>query len=139
MGATRAWAGSPMAALLRGVGMLGRLDLEGIPREIRDGLRELQDVYSRELDLDRSDGDAVHEPSVGKAAPGLEDASRGFEDGMRNTSIERHGRVSDNLSVLQIKENGAEGNEDFADGPRFWKWGPGATSQDAVRFYRRVL
>jgi hypothetical protein len=35
--------------------MLRKLNLHGIPRDIRDTLRQLQDAYSEELDLDGSD------------------------------------------------------------------------------------
>ncbi|KAH8650281.1 hypothetical protein BGZ60DRAFT_194917 [Tricladium varicosporioides] len=54
-GATKSWTGSPMASLQRAVLMLRKLNLHGIPREIRDALRQLQDAYSEELDLDGSD------------------------------------------------------------------------------------
>jgi len=40
-GATKPWAGSPMAALQRAVIMMRRLNLRGIPRDIRKGLRDL--------------------------------------------------------------------------------------------------
>jgi hypothetical protein len=157
-GGTKAWTGSPMAALQRAVLMMDRLNILGIPAEIRDGLRELQDIYSREVDLEGSDGsdtrdardveDAeilLHEPSTGKEAPNrsreteLEDASRGFNDGRMNILIERRGHDSDNVDALQTKENGAERTPEVTDGSRSWKWGPGATSQDAVTFFRRVL
>jgi hypothetical protein len=54
-GATKSWTGSPMASLQRAVLMLRKLNLHGIPREIRNALRQLQDAYSEELDLDSSD------------------------------------------------------------------------------------
>jgi hypothetical protein len=44
-----------MASLQRAILMLRKLNLHGIPREIRDDLRQLQDAYSEELDLDGSD------------------------------------------------------------------------------------
>ena len=44
-----------MASLQRAVLMLRKLNLYGIPREIRDDLRQLQDAYSEALDLDGSD------------------------------------------------------------------------------------
>ncbi|KAG9245161.1 hypothetical protein BJ878DRAFT_479496 [Calycina marina] len=54
-GATKSWTGSPMASLRRAVLMLRRLNLHGIPWETRNALRQLQDAYSEELDLDSSD------------------------------------------------------------------------------------
>ncbi|PQE16465.1 dienelactone hydrolase family protein [Rutstroemia sp. NJR-2017a WRK4] len=54
-GATKPWTGSPMASLQRAVLMLRKLNLHGIPRNIRDALRQLQDAYSEELNLNGSD------------------------------------------------------------------------------------
>jgi len=44
-----------MASLQGAVLILRKPNLHGIPREIRDDLRQLQDAYSEELDLDGSD------------------------------------------------------------------------------------
>ncbi len=44
-----------MASLQRAVLMLQKLNLHGIPGEIRDALRQLQDAYSEDLNLDGSD------------------------------------------------------------------------------------
>jgi hypothetical protein len=44
-----------MASLQRAVLMLRMLNLRGIPWEVRDALRQLQDAYSEELDIDGSD------------------------------------------------------------------------------------
>jgi hypothetical protein len=95
-----------MASLQRAVLILRKLNLSGIPREIRDALRELQDVYSKGLDLSGGDSSDIsnksdiedtkgllHEPLRGKEAPhrlekgnGLEtelgDVARGLKDGM---------------------------------------------------------
>lgn len=54
-GAIKSWTGSPMASLQRAVVMLRQLDLRGIPRHIRDGLRQLQDAYSEDINIDGSD------------------------------------------------------------------------------------
>lgn len=168
-GGTKSWTGSPMASLQRAVLMLRKLDLSGIPREIRDALRELQDAYSEELDLgggdssDRSDEsdiedaeEVIHGPLKGKEAPhkpqkgsGLEteigDAVRGLKDGVGNTLStgggrgKRGGYASIKVGVSEKEENGAERSHSCTDGSRLWKWGPGETSKDATTFFRRVV
>jgi len=98
-----------MASLQCAMLMLRKLYLSGIPCKIQDALRELQDVYSEELDFgggdssdisDESDiGDAegvLHEALRSKEAPHrlqrgnsleteLGDAVRGLKDGKGNT------------------------------------------------------
>ncbi|KAG9236374.1 hypothetical protein BJ875DRAFT_233074 [Amylocarpus encephaloides] len=76
-GATKSWTGSPMAPLHRAVLILQKLNLHGIPREIRDALRQLQDVYSEELDLD--DLDTISQGSTETGEPKEID----FEEGRR--------------------------------------------------------
>jgi hypothetical protein len=44
-----------MASLQRAILILWKLNLRGIPQDIRDTLRQWQDVYSEELDLDGLD------------------------------------------------------------------------------------
>jgi hypothetical protein len=168
-GGTKSWTGSPMASLQRAVLMLRKLNLSGIPHEIRDALRELQDAYSEELDLGGGDsshisdeGDiedaegVLHEPLRGKEAPHklqkgnsleteLGDAVRGLKDGVGNTPStegargKRGGYASIKVGASQKEGNGAERNHSCTDGSRFWKWGPGATSKDATTFFRRVV
>lgn len=44
-----------MASLQRAVLMLQKLNLHGIPWDIRNALRQLQDAYSEDLDFSGSD------------------------------------------------------------------------------------
>jgi hypothetical protein len=59
-GASKPWAGSPMAALQRAVIIMQKLNLCGIPRDIIN-LRALQDIYSKLIDIagvsDSDDGE----------------------------------------------------------------------------------
>ncbi|KAH8598468.1 hypothetical protein B0O99DRAFT_43184 [Bisporella sp. PMI_857] len=64
-----------MASLQHAILMLRKPNLHGIPREIRDDLRQLQDAYSEELDIDGSETS-----SQGSIKPdNLEDTD--FEEG----------------------------------------------------------
>jgi hypothetical protein len=84
-GATKSWTGSPMASLHRAILMLRRLNLHGIPRDIRDALRQLQDAYSEELDLDGSDTSSQENVGAGEEE---EDVSEERET-ERQTDAER--------------------------------------------------
>jgi len=133
-GGIKSWTSSPMASLQRTVLTLRKLNLSGIPRGIRDALRELQDVCSEALDVgggnssdisDESDiedtEEVLHEPLKGNEAPqrlekrndletGLEDAVRGLKEGIGNTlstrgaTEERRGYTSDKVGILQKKK-----------------------------------
>lgn len=76
-GATKSWTGSPMASLQRAVLMLRKLNLHGIPRDIRDTLRQLQDAYSEELDLDGSDTSSQGSIEPGEAEENDVEEGRG--------------------------------------------------------------
>ncbi|KAG4430484.1 hypothetical protein IFR05_014027 [Cadophora sp. M221] len=74
--------------------MLRKLNLHGIPREIRDALRQLQDAYSEDLDID-----------------GLETSSQG--------SIE-----PDSLGDTDFEEGGVEKHDDQRREPKSQQGGP---------------
>ncbi|PVH73131.1 hypothetical protein DL98DRAFT_576444 [Cadophora sp. DSE1049] len=222
-GATKPWTGSPMAALQRAVVMFRRLNLSGIPPEIRDALRQLQDAYSEDLDLgpwdtgtgnrqlgqldvegagvDREDTakelGTISRRSRGNQTSASRDRDREADDGGDET---REGdREQDDVGGRDPLEQGGDDEQDepeqdnedwdgegqrgewqddnkdrLVGGPsphvqqthgprgaivsrpdgagagdyylsetgkasRFWRWGPGATSEDAAKFFRRVL
>lgn len=180
-GATKSWTGSPMASLQRAVPMLRKLNLHGIPREIRDALRQLQDVYSEELDLDGSDTssqrsteaagpeeinfEAGRGEKYGDKRRGLRAKSQQSGAGQRSASGNRE---QDDAEHIVNKEEGrtctseekdySEANLEVAlshprlhhhdidcllapgnSSSRFWRWGPSATSEDAAKFFQRVL
>jgi hypothetical protein len=180
-GATKSWTGSPMASLQRAVLMLRKLNLHGIPREIRDALRQLQDVYSEELDLDGSDtssqgsteagepeeidfeegrgekyGDKRREPRAKSQQSGAGQRSAGGnreqddaehivnkEEGRTRTSEEKDHSEA-NLEVALSHPRLRHHDIDCLLAPgntssRFWRWGPSATSEDAAKFFQRVL
>ncbi|KAF4627551.1 hypothetical protein G7Y89_g10607 [Cudoniella acicularis] len=157
-GATKSWTGSPMASLQRAVLMLRKLNLYGIPREIRDALRQLQDAYSEELDLDGSDTSSEgciepREPEENDLEEGgggkyeykrREPRTKSEQSGAEQRSASGN-REQDNEEHKVNKDEGCTSNsEDKALQPgnsssRFWRWGPSATSDDAAKFFQRVL
>jgi hypothetical protein len=74
-GATKPWPGSPITALQRAVTMFRRLNLHGIPRDIREALRELQDIYSEPINLadESSDDDTNDETEHSHESEGEND------------------------------------------------------------------
>ena len=181
-GATKPWTGSPMASLQRAVIMLRKLNLYGIPREIRDALRRLQDAYSDELDLDGSDTSSQGSAVAGETEDidceeGREEICRDRtrEDRAKSQETSRASRRSANRDreqdceepgVEEDKEgSGASKCEDYSEvnpevvlsyprlhdigtncvsepdrnASRLWRWGPCATSEDAAKFFQRVL
>jgi hypothetical protein len=182
-GATKSWTGSPMASLQRAVLMLRKFNLYGIPREIRDDLRQLQDAYSEELDLDGSDmsspGSIELEPGEPKEndleegrgrifecrrrEPGTRSQQSGVEqrsasvsraqDDEEHTANKDEGRPS-SFEDREYSEANLEGafpyprwhhlDIDYTLQPgnslsRSWRWGPGATSDDAAKFFQQVV
>jgi hypothetical protein len=168
--------------LQRAVLMLQKLNLHRIPRKIRDNLQQLQDAYSKELDLDGSDTSSQGSIELERGEPEENDLEEGrgemFEYGKREPGIktqqsgaeqrsasgnraqdEKHrankdeGRTS-NSKDREYSEANLEGT--FSH-PRWrhydidctlqpgkclswsWRWGPGATSDDAAKFFQRVL
>lgn len=174
-GATKSWTGSPMASLQRAVLMLRKLNLHGIPREIRNALRQLQDAYSEELDLDGSDTSSQGRIELSKPEETDFEEGRGerFEDKRRETRARSQQSGAEQRSasgnreqdceehvVSEDKERASaskgevhsEANIEVAfshprvrhqdidcNASRFWRWGPYATSEDAAKFFQRVL
>ncbi|ESZ90637.1 hypothetical protein SBOR_8971 [Sclerotinia borealis F-4128] len=170
-GATKSWTGSPMASLQRAVLMLRKLNLNGIPQEIRNALRQLQDVYSEELDLDGSDTSSI-EPGESEDTDFEEGRGEMYEDKRRELRAKSQQSGAEQISVSGNREQDGEEhvvNEDNGralasegrdhseanlevessdpmlyhhaidfDSPRFWRWGPSATSEDAAKFFQRV-
>jgi hypothetical protein len=166
-----------MASLQRAVLMLRKLNLYGIPRDIRDNLRQLQDAYSEELDLNCSDTSSQGsiEPGGAEAHEYEERREKSYEDerqastksqqdqkeqistsgnleqGYREHTVNKEGRKSTieehsvaNLEVDFLHPNlrhnniGSilkSGNSSYQP----WRWGPSATSNDAAKFFRRVV
>jgi hypothetical protein len=178
----KSWTGSPMASLQRAVLMLRKLNLHGIPREIRDDLRQLQDAYSEELDLDGSDtsskGSIELEPEepeendleegrrgmfgYGRREPGTKSqrgAEQKFASGNRAQDDEEHTANKDEgrTSNSEDREYSEANLEGAFSHPRWryhdidctlqpgnslswsWRWESGATSDDAAKFFQRVV
>jgi hypothetical protein len=187
-GATKPWAGSPMASVQRAVTMLRKLNLHGVSRDIRKALRGLQDIYSEPINLadessdddTNADGTEHSHESESEHVRGDRDQSyhvkdtskppqAGFEDRLApKVGRPTGGRDNRNASVLEAELAGEEAkdhnkstNSPFSQSDvcltpqslamqvssgrrrrgwnRHWRWGPGATSHDAVNFYKRVL
>jgi hypothetical protein len=159
-----------MAALQRTVIIMRRLNLRGIPRDIRKGLRDLQDIYSEPIDLnevgDSDDGGADVEPE--------EDEENSDAESERREWLwegkEAHSATDSNY-IPTVPENKAgdrgtgnvEGRRNDtgcwdevdkarpplpeprrvsplrSDSSRLWRWGPGATSKDAMKFFKAVI
>ncbi|KAH9205433.1 hypothetical protein DL95DRAFT_470587 [Leptodontidium sp. 2 PMI_412] len=180
-GPTKSWTGSPMASLQRAVLMLRKLNLHGIPWEIRDALRQLQDAYSKELDIDGSEtssqgsiepdnpedtnfeegglekhGDQRREPRAKSQQGGEEQKSTSGnrekndqehrvnrkEGHVRNSEGKHHSDAK--LEVVFSHPRLRHRDIDCVSEPgcspsRFWRWGPSATSEDAAKFFRRVV
>jgi hypothetical protein len=156
-GAEKSWSGSPMTALHRAVLTMKRLNISGIPQNIRDGLRELQDIYSEPLSLPVSgdsdydsdpDESNTHMPQLGQASdtsygsgdtqqgqPG--DKSQGSGDGIPDNE----GMVMDDVgpSISEttedmLKSQAVLPNQKIGR----WCWGPKATTNDVLEFYNVV-
>ena len=176
-GATKSWTGSPMASLQRAVLMLRKLNLHGIPWDIRNSLRQLQDAYSEELDFSGSDtsSQASIEPDVSEQT-NLEDGEAGKEKykgreskaksqqsraNQRSASGNWEQDVQEHIINKDARRALASEDEDHSEtnllhprlchqdvdcalqqgnsSSRLWRWGPSATSEDAAKFFRRVL
>ena len=180
-GATKSWTGSPMASLQRAVLMLRKLNLHGIPRDIRNALRQLQDAYSEELDLNGSDTSSQGSIELGE--PEENDYEEGrrevyeYKRGETRTKSQQGGaeqrsasgnteqgdkehevsKEEGRKSTLEEKDH-SEANLEVAFSPpslryydidsisksgnrssQFWRWGPSATSNDAAKFFQRVV
>jgi hypothetical protein len=88
---TKSWSGSPMAGLQRAVIMLRKLNLRGIPREIRNALRDLQDIYSESINLvdDADSSDEETDVELGDEGGNSHEAERENtprEEGQSTTS-----------------------------------------------------
>lgn len=171
-----------MASLQRAVLMLRKLNLHGIPREIRNALRQLQDAYSEELDVDSSDTssqgsielniseednleegngerfeDKTREPRARSQQSGAEQSSacmnreQDCEEHVVNEDKEGTGTGTSkdevhseaNLKGALLHSSSRHQDMDCILIPgrnaSFWRWGPHATSEDAAKFFRRVL
>jgi len=180
-GATKSWTGSPMASLQRAVLMLRKLNLYGIPRDIRDALRQLQDAYSEELDLNGSDtssqgsielgeleendyeegrgeryeyerggtktksqqGGAEQRSASGNTEQGDEEHEVNKEEG-RKSNLEGKDLSEANLEVAfthpSLRHHGIDSKlKSGNSSSQFWRWGPSATSNDAAKFFQRVV
>ncbi|KAI9644429.1 hypothetical protein NHQ30_006450 [Ciborinia camelliae] len=217
-GARKSWVGSPMAALHKAIGILGNLNLKGVPRDVREGLRQLQDVYSEEVVLTGEDTSSEGEDEESEQGHGQErkdsmpdqqeqeqnppSGSAGSQSRDRDVSTQQRqyekeprGRTQSirqareqNDVVAPISEDqeipkvipGKQNDNAYPSPPpaqnseesirvetlskveapeapskvekveristsstsstsSSWRWGPRATSNDAVRFFRRVL
>ena len=76
-----------MASLHRAILMLRRLNLHGIPRDIRDALRQLQDAYSEGLELAGSDTSSQENVGAGEEEENVSEE----EEADRQADAEREG------------------------------------------------
>ena len=112
-GATKSWTGSPMASLHRAILMLRRLNLHGIPRDIQDSLRQLQDAYSEELDLAGSDTSSQKGVGAGEEEEGVSEE----EETERQVDAEREGGA-ERESAGRDTDQGNEGHEGARESQR---------------------
>ena len=154
-GATKSWTGSPMAALQRAILMMGKLNLVGVPRDIVLNLRALQDIYSTPIDLnDVSDGDD------GESDPELDGDKDAKLDGDKDAELEgdraptcqtapdkgqkqREGqetpRTSGSQYLVAPEREFSASSHSETQPTLLWRWGPYATSRDAMRFFTAVI
>ena len=137
-GEFKSWTGSPMASLRRAAVMLGNINLRGVPDDIRDKLRQLQDLYSKDLEYEGSIGEEEEGAEGGKragaeGAEGAEGEEEEEAEGEEEEEVEReewNPRSSQHYIITQQPRNTS---------PQRWHWGPTSTNQDAIWFFRRVL
>ena len=151
-GTTKSWPGSPMASLHRAMIMLQRLKLRGVPDDIRDKLLKLQVLYTKEPDFGSIEGEEEGEEGA-EGAEGAEGVESEEEE--EAGSEEEEEAESDEEEGVEGEEKGEEGKEQRSpqenshsmltkqqpntSRPHRWHWGPSATSQDAIHFFRGVL
>jgi hypothetical protein len=160
-GATKPWLGSPMAAIQRAVIMMRKLNLVGIPRDIIKDLRALQDIYSAPIDLDAaSDSDGGTDAEVGRDAgkhpeaepdqgETLSHSTGGSKDIPTVHQIGSLERLTDDTNckdeaetsqpAIQRPQPSSPSSPVRTQSTPFWRWGPSATSQDAMKFFRAVI
>jgi hypothetical protein len=164
-GGIKSWTGSPIASLHRAMLTLSNLSISGISPGIQEVLLKLQDLYregsniSQDDSLDISDEsdievteECLSEPlQANKASERLENLD-GLETVLGKRICREKEEIGDMMSTVEVKgeghgkvsiqlknENGAGEFCNFIDSSRFWKWGPGATSEDAATFFRSVV
>jgi len=169
-----------MASLQRAVLMLRKLNLHGIPRDIRDALRQLQDAYSEDLDLNSSDTSSQGSIELGEPEENDYEEERGevyeYKGGETRTKSQQsraeQRSVSGNTEQgddehevnkeegrkSNLEKDHSEANLEVAfshpslrhhdidsilksgnSSSQFWRWGPSATSNDAAKFFQRVV
>lgn len=145
--ATKSWTGSPMAALQRAILMMGKLNLVGVPRDIVLDLRALQDIYTTPIDLnevsDGDDGDSDPELDGDKDAELEGDRAPKCQTASDKGQKQREGQETPRTNgsqYLVAPERGFSTSAHSETQPTLlWRWGPCATSRDAMRFFTAVI
>lgn len=158
-----------MAALQRAIIMMGKFNLVGIPRDILLDLRGLQDIYTERIDLDEvsddDDGESDAELDIDKVTSRQIEPHKGQQILERQVTP-RISNSQNSIGGLEDDQNAAFkdpseiNHRDKSDIPQFaiqkcrsfspsahsetqptllWRWGPCATSRDAMRFFRAVI
>ena len=146
-GATKSWTGSPMAALQRAILMMGKLNLVGVPRDIVLDLRALQDIYTTPIDLNEVDpeldADRDAELDGDKDAELEGDRAPTCQTAPDKRQKQREGQETPRTSgsqYLVAPEHGFSTSAHSETQPTLlWRWGPCATSRDAMRFFTAVI
>ncbi len=154
-GATKSWTGSPMAALHRAILMVGKLKLVGVPHDIVLGLRALQDIYTTPIDLnevsDGDDGDSDAELDgnrdaeldgdkdvelEGNSAPTRQIAP---DQGQKQQERQETPKSSRSQYLVSPEREFSTSTHSETQPTLSWRWGPCATSRDAMRFFTAVI
>lgn len=154
-GATKSWTGSPMAALYRAILMMGKLKLVGVPHDIILGLRALQDIYTKPIDLneisdsDEDDSDAKLDGNrdaeldgdkdvelEGNRAPARQIA---LDQGQKQQKRQVTAKTSGSQHLVAPEREFSTSTNSETQSTLLWRWGPCATSQDAMRFFTSVV
>lgn len=146
-GATKSWTGSPMAALHRAILMMGKLNLVGVPHDIVLGLRALQDIYTKPIDLndvsDGDDGDSDAELDgdkdvelEGNRAPTRQIAP---DHGQKQQERQETTKTSGSQYLVAPERGFSTSTHSETQPTLLWRWGPCATSRDAMRFFTAVI
>lgn len=153
--ATKSWTGSPMAALHRAILMMGKLNLVGAPRDIVLGLRALQDIYTTPIDLnevsDGDDGDSDAELDGNRDAEldGDKDAELegnraptrqiAPDQGQKQQERQETAKTSGSQYLVAPERGFSTSTHSETQPTLLWRWGPCATSRDAMRFLTAVI
>lgn len=119
--------------------MMGMLNLVGIPHDIVIDLRALQDIYTTPIDLnevsDGDDGDSDTELD-GDRVPTRQIAP---DKGQKQREGQETPRTSGSQYLVAPERGFSASAHSEMQPTLLWRWGPCATSRDAMRFFIAVI